>query len=80
MGGAALWLLAFPREKQPEFPVHCIGTRKVIKSNLIKSNTGVNGCLQPEQEKEEEGAKVVSVRPPLSGIPYVIVSESYFPS
>ena len=32
-GSALLWLLAFPRGKQPKFPVHCTGTRKL--SNLI---------------------------------------------
>ena len=30
LGSAVLWLLAFPGGKQPEFPVHCIGTRKRI--------------------------------------------------
>ena len=34
LGSAVLWLLTFPgREKQPEFPVHCTGTRKL--SNLL---------------------------------------------
>ena len=29
LGSAILWLLAFPAGKQPEFPVHCTGTRKL---------------------------------------------------
>ena len=34
LGSAVLWLLAFPGGKQPEFAVHCTGTRK-LSSNLL---------------------------------------------
>ena len=34
LGSAVLCLLAFPRGKQPYFPLHCIGTRQL--SNLIQ--------------------------------------------
>ena len=33
LGSAVLWLLAFSRGREPEFPVHCTGTRKL--SNTI---------------------------------------------
>ena len=29
LGSAVLWLFAFPGGKQPEFTMHCIGTRKL---------------------------------------------------
>ena len=37
LGSTVLWLLISPQEKQPEFPMHCIGDKKVTLSILIFS-------------------------------------------
>ena len=67
MSSAALWqLLTSPRGKQPEFPVHCIGTRKF--SNLIESDICLVSVLlhnlwQPSQLEHIPTAAKVSCVP-----------------
>ena len=38
LGSAVLWLLTFPGEKQPEFPLHCIVTRQLSNLNIMHGN------------------------------------------
>ena len=51
LGSAVRWLLTFPWEKQPEFPVHCSGTRKL--SYLMLSHTGPVTSLCSACEKQQ---------------------------